>query len=64
MNVTVILVVIGALGTIHEGLEKGLEHLKIRRLIETLQSIILLRFARILGRVLETSGDLLFLKLR
>ena len=63
MKVTVILTVIGALGTVTKGLIKGLEDLEIRGRVETIQTTALLRSARILGKVLETWGDLQFLKL-
>ena len=61
MKVTVIPIVIGALGTIPEGLVKRLENLEIRGQRETIQTTAL-RPARILRRVLETKGDLLSLK--
>ena len=54
MRVTVISVVIGALGTVPKGLESGLEELKIGERIETIQPTALLRWARILRRVLKT----------
>ena len=47
---------IGAFGTVTKGLLKGLEELKIRGRVETIQTTALLRTARILGRVLETWG--------
>ena len=50
MKVTVILIVIGTLGTVTKGLVKGLEDLEIR---ETIQTTALLRSARILRKVLE-----------
>ena len=53
MKVIVIPVVIGALGTIPQGLVKEIEELKIGR-AETIQTTTLLRSARILRRVLET----------
>ena len=43
-----------ALGTVHKGLERGLEGLEIGELIETNQTTSLLRSDRILRRVLET----------
>ena len=64
MKVTIVPIVIGALGTITKGLLKGLEDLEIGGQVETIQTIALLRTARILRRVLETWGDLLSLKLR
>ena len=54
MKVTIVPIVIGALGTITKGLLKGLEDLEIGRLVETIQTIVLLRTARILRRVLKT----------
>ena len=47
-------IMIGALGTVTEGLLKGLEDLEIRGQVETIQSTTLLKLARILRRVLET----------
>ena len=64
MKVTIVPIVIGALGTITKGLLKGLEDLEIGGRTETIQTIALLRTARILKRVLETWGDLLSLKLQ
>ena len=43
MKVTVILIVIGTLGTISKGLVKGLEDLAIRGRVETTQTTALLR---------------------
>ena len=54
INMTIISIVVGALGTVPRGLEKRLEKLEIRGRIETLQTTVLLRLARILRRVLET----------
>ena len=64
MKVTIVPVVIGALGTITKGLLKGLEVLEVGGRVETIQTTTLLRTARILRRVLETWGDLLSLKLQ
>ena len=61
MKVTFIPIVIDALGTVTEGLLKGLENLEIRVRVETIQTTALLRSARILRRNLETWGDLLLL---
>ena len=47
-----------------QGLVKELEDLKIREQVGTIQTIALIRLARILRRVLETWGDLLSLKLQ
>ena len=54
---------IGAFGAVTKGLLKGLENLEVGGRVETIQTIALLRTARILRRVLETRGDLLSLKL-
>ena len=51
---TVVPIVIGALGTVNKGLIKGLEDLEIRGQVKTIQTTALLRSARILRRVLET----------
>ena len=64
MKVTIVPIVIGALGTITKGLLKCLEDLKVRGWVETIQMTALLRTARTLRRVLETWGDLLSLKLQ
>ena len=48
------------IGTIPKVMVKELEHLEIR---DTIQTIVLLRLARILRRILETLGDLLSLNL-
>ena len=58
---TVISNVVGALRSVPNGLEKKQEELEIRRRIETIQTMALLRSARILRCVLETWGDLLSL---
>ena len=54
MKVIVIPVVTGALGTILKGLVKGLKDLEIRGQVKTIQTIALLRSARILWKILET----------
>ena len=64
MKVTIVTIVIGAFGTVTKGLLKGLEDLEVGGRVETIQTTILLRTARILRRVLETWGDLLSLKLQ
>ena len=61
MKVTVIPVVIGALGTVTKEL---VEDWEIRGREETIQTTALLRSAGILRRVLETWGDLLSLRLQ
>ena len=53
MKVTVISIAIGELRIIPKGLVKELEDLEIRQ-VKTIQTIALLRSARILRRVLET----------
>ena len=63
MKVTIVPIVICAFGTIAKGLLKGLEDLEVGRRVETIQMTALLKTARILRRVLETSGDLLSFRL-
>ena len=55
MNVTIIPIVTGTFGTLTKGLLKGLEELEVGGRVETIQKTALLRTARILRRVLETS---------
>ena len=62
--VTIIPIVIGALGTVTKGLLKGMEELEVGGRVETIQTTTLLRTAKILRRVRETWGDLLSLKLQ
>ena len=50
---TIIPIVIGALGKVAKGLVKGLENLKITGRVETVKTTALLRSARILRRVLK-----------
>ncbi len=64
MKVTIVQIVIGAFGTVTKGLLKGLEDLEIDGRVETIQTTALLTTASILRIVLETSGDLLSLKLQ
>ena len=64
MKVTIVLIVIGSLGTVTKGLLKGLEDLEVSGRVETIQTTALLRTARILRRILETWGDLLSVKLQ
>ena len=64
LNVTVISIVIGVLGTITKGWVQELEALGKWGRVETIQTTALLRSARILRRVLETWEDLLSLKLQ
>ena len=54
MKVTIVPIVIGALGKITKGLIKGLEDVEVGGRVETIQITVLLRTARILRRVLET----------
>ena len=56
MKVTVIPIVIGALGTITRGLIQGLKDLEInkKKRVETIQTTVLLISVRILRRVMET----------
>ena len=54
MKVTIVPIVIGAIGTITKGLLKGLEDSEVGRRVETIKMTALLRTARILRRVLET----------
>ena len=64
MKVTIVTIVIGALGTITKGLLKGLEELEVGGPVETIQMTGLLETVGILRRVLETWGDLLSLRLQ
>ena len=61
MKVTIVPIVIGALGTITKGLLKGLGDLAVGGRVETIQTTAFLRTAKILRRVLETWGNLLSL---
>ena len=63
MKVTIVLIVIGAFGTVTKGLLKGMEDLEVGGRVETIQTRALLKTARILRRVLESWGNLLSLKL-
>ena len=54
MKVTIVPIVIGSLGTITKGLLKGLDEMEPDGRVETIQTIALLKTARILRRVLET----------
>ena len=54
MKVTIVPIVIGALGTVTKGLLKGLEDLEVVGWVETIQMTALLRTAIILSRVLDT----------
>ena len=63
MKVSIVPIVIGAFGTVTEGLLKGLEDLEVGGWVETIQTTALLKTARIRRRVLETWGDLLSFEL-
>ena len=63
-RMTIVSIVIGALGTVTKGLLKGLEDLKVGGGVESIQTTALLKTAKILRSVLETWGDLLSLKLQ
>ena len=54
MKVTIVPIVIGALGSITKGLLKSLEDLEVGGRVETIQMTALLKTARIQRRVLET----------
>ena len=58
MKVTVIPIVIGALGTAPKGLERGLEELEIRGRIETVQTTALLRSVILQDFSQKSIGDL------
>ena len=60
MKVTIVPIVIGALGTITKGFLRGLEDLEVGSRVETIQMTTLLRTAR----VRDTWEDLLSLKLQ
>ena len=64
MKVTIIPIVVGAFGTVTKRLLKGLEDLEVGGRVETIQTTVLLKTARILRRVLETWGDLLSLNIQ
>ena len=63
MKVTVILFVVGALGTVPRGLEKRLGAPEIRRRIKTIQKTTMLKSARIISRVWTIWWDLMSLRL-
>ena len=64
MKVTIVPIVIDALGTITKGLLKGLGDLEVGGRVETIQMTALPRTVRILRRVMETWGDMLSLRLQ
>ena len=53
--------VIGAVGTILKRLVNGLEHMELIGQVESIQTIALLKSARILRRMLKNWGDVLLL---
>ena len=54
MKMLIVTIVIGAFGTVTEGLLKGLEGLEVGGRVVTIQTTALLKMARILRRVLDT----------
>ena len=54
MKVTVITVIVGALGTVSNGLEKNIAGREISGRFDTVRTSVLLRTAWILRRILET----------
>ena len=64
MKMTIIRIVIDALGTVTKVLIKRLKELETKGREETIETTTLLRSARIVRRVLETREDLLSLKLQ
>ena len=64
IKVTIVPIVISAFGTVTKGLLKGPGYLEVGGREETIQTITLLRTARIVRRVLETWRDVLSLKLQ
>ena len=64
MKVTIIPIVIGALGTVTKGLVQGAEDLEVTERVKTVQTTALLRSTKILRNVQETWRDLLSLKLQ
>ena len=59
MRMTVIPIVVRALGIVLKDLERGLEGLEFEEIIETMQTTALLKSARILRRCQETRRNLL-----
>ena len=64
IKVTVISIAIAGICIVTKGLVLEMDDLKIRGWVETIQTTALLRSAKILGKVLETWGDLLSLRLQ
>ena len=52
--IIIMIIIIGAFGTVTKGLLKGLEDLEVGGRVETIQTTAFLRTVRILRRVLET----------
>ena len=61
MTVSVVLIIVRALGKIIKNQEKSVKELEMKGRIETVQTTALLTSARILRRVLKSGGDLLSL---
>ena len=61
MKVTMVTIVVRAIGTIPKDLEKRHGELKIRGIIETVHTTTLLRSVRIFRQVLVNRRDLLFI---
>ena len=61
MRVTVIPIVIGGLGPVPKGFERGLDKLEIVGGMKTIQIIAILKPTKLLRRVLEIRGHLLSL---
>ena len=64
MKVTFIAIIIGAMDTVTQKLIKGQEDREIKGCVDSIQTTILLRSARILKSVPKTWGDLLSLRLQ
>ena len=64
MKVTIVPMVIAAFGTVIKWLIKGPEDLEVGGRVETIQTIALLRTARLMTSVLETWGDLQSVRLQ
>ena len=61
---TIVPIVISAVGTVTKGLLTGLDYLEVGERVGNIQTTVLLKIAIILRRVLETGGDLLPIKLQ
>ena len=60
----VIPIVIDMFGTVIKGLVQELEELEIKGQVETIQTAVLFKLVRILGRAWETWGELLSIRLQ